>query len=83
MMASMGFAGETGTAASAGCGAQPPVAPGESIAATIGVGELTRDYRLHLPTGYDPNEPAPLVLVIHGYTGTGRDGVHLLSIIER
>ncbi len=56
--------------ASAGCGAKPPVAPGESIAATIEVGDLRREYRLHLPAGYDPSEPAPLVLVIHGYTGT-------------
>ena len=54
---------------SAGCGAKPPVAPGESVSRAIQVGELEREYRLHLPTGYDSGTPVPLVLVIHGYTG--------------
>ncbi len=71
LAAMIGFAGEAAAASpSAGCGAAPPVAAGETLAATIEVGELTREYRLHLPTGYDPADPAPLVLVIHGYTGT-------------
>jgi poly(3-hydroxybutyrate) depolymerase/CubicO group peptidase (beta-lactamase class C family) len=65
--ASAAYAGET--AASSGCGSQPPVSPGDSVAATIEIGGLEREYRLHLPPGYDPNAPAPLVLVIHGYTG--------------
>lgn len=54
---------------SPGCGAEPPLAAGGSIAATIDVDGLDREYRLHLPSGYDANSPAPLVLVIHGYTG--------------
>jgi len=55
---------------SAGCGARPPAAPGKSVSTTLRVGELTREYRLHVPTGYDPDTAVPLVLVIHGYTGT-------------
>jgi len=54
---------------SAGCGDKPPLTPGESVAGTIQVGELEREYRLHLPTGYDPAAPVPLLLVFHGYTG--------------
>jgi polyhydroxybutyrate depolymerase len=37
---------------------------------SLEVGELVREYRLHLPTGYNPAVPVPLVLAIHGYTGT-------------
>jgi len=53
---------------SPGCGAQPPATAGETLAATIEVGGLEREFRLHLPSGYDANDPAPLVLVFHGYT---------------
>jgi beta-galactosidase len=55
---------------SAGCGKNEPVSPGGTIARSLEVGELEREYRLHLPTGYDPASPAPLVLAIHGYTTT-------------
>jgi polyhydroxybutyrate depolymerase len=55
---------------SAGCGNEPSLAPGESVAQTIRVGELEREYRLHLPTGYDSASPTPLVVAIHGYTIT-------------
>jgi len=54
---------------SAGCGEKPPLTAGESVSRTINIGDLDRDYRLHLPSGYDPAKPIPLVLVIHGYTG--------------
>jgi poly(3-hydroxybutyrate) depolymerase/CubicO group peptidase (beta-lactamase class C family) len=71
LVAAPASAGEPqASAASDGCGLQPPLAPGSSIGATMQVGELEREYRLHLPTGYDPSDPAPLVLVFHGYTGT-------------
>ena len=36
----------------------------------MAVGELERKYRLHLPVAYDPAVPVPVVLAIHGYTGT-------------
>lgn len=55
---------------SAGCGKGAPTPPGESARRTIEVADLGREYRLHLPTGYDPRTPVPLVLVFHGYTGS-------------
>jgi polyhydroxybutyrate depolymerase len=55
---------------SAGCGGNPPLAPGESVVRTVQVGELEREYRLHLPTGYASATAVPLVLAVHGYTGT-------------
>ena len=71
LAAMMGFVGEVAaTRPSAGCGAKPPATPGTSITATIQIGDLDREYRLHLPSGYDPTERTPLVVVIHGYTGT-------------
>jgi len=63
-------AGDGPPRSSAGCGEKAPSAPGESVARTIQVGELEREYRLHLPTGYNPTKPVPLVLAIHGYTTT-------------
>jgi poly(3-hydroxybutyrate) depolymerase/CubicO group peptidase (beta-lactamase class C family) len=49
-----------------------PAAAGETAAMTIRVGELEREYRLHLPAGYDRSTPTSLVLDIHGYTGDAR-----------
>ena len=31
-----------------------------------------RFYQIHVPTGYDGSEPVPLVVALHGSTGTGR-----------
>jgi len=62
-------AGMAAADGSPGCGAATPVEPGGSVTVTLEVGDLEREYRLHLPTGYAPDSPAPLVLVIHGYTG--------------
>jgi len=56
--------------ASKGCGGQPHLEPGESAVQTIQVGELRREYRLHIPSGYDAAKPFPLVLAFHGYTTT-------------
>jgi polyhydroxybutyrate depolymerase len=58
---------------SAGCGSKSPLAAGGSAARTIQVSDLEREYRLHLPTGYHPANPAPLVVAIHGYTTTAYD----------
>ncbi len=30
------------------------------------------EYSLHVPSGYDPNKPAPLILALHGTDGNGR-----------
>jgi len=54
----------------ASCTTKPHLAPGWTTKATVEVDGLTRQYRLHLPSEYDPQIPVPLVLVIHGYTGT-------------
>ncbi len=64
-----GSPSDGGPRPSAGCGDPPPLMPGKSISRTIQVGELEREYRVHLPANYDPAAPVPLVLVIHGYTG--------------
>ena len=58
------------TRPSAACGQPPGLSPGESIVRSLEVGGLEREYRLHLPPGYVGSTPVPLVLVIHGYTGT-------------
>ena len=63
-------ASSPGAHPSAGCGGGSDLTPGDSIARTIRVGELDREYRLHLPAGYNPASPAPLVLAVHGYTTT-------------
>jgi len=55
---------------SAGCGVRPPLTPGETAVRTLRVGELERTYRLYLPRGYGSDSASPLVLAIHGYTGT-------------
>ena len=36
---------------------------------TMAVGELEREYVVHLPPGYDGTEPAPLVFNLHGFGG--------------
>jgi beta-galactosidase len=54
---------------SAGCGEKAPASPGESLARSLEVGDLDREYVLHLPSGYDPAKPVPLVLAVHGYGG--------------
>ncbi len=33
----------------------------------------TRPYSLHVPVGYDPAVPAPLVVMLHGYSSSGPD----------
>ncbi len=56
---------------STGCGTEADVAtvsddaPGD-VARTIDVDGVERSYRLAVPEGYDPDEPAPLVLDLHG-----------------
>jgi poly(3-hydroxybutyrate) depolymerase/CubicO group peptidase (beta-lactamase class C family) len=59
--------------ASAGCGVSQTFMPGESVVRSLQVGELERQFRLHLPIGYDSAIAAPLMLVIHGYTDTAEN----------
>ena len=37
----------------------------------VTIGRTGRTMLLHLPTGFDPNKPAPLVFLLHGSGGTG------------
>jgi len=61
-----------GTPASAGCGRVPVPGPTADAGATgdvvetLRVGDLTRSYRLAVPTGYRATSPTPLILLFHG-----------------
>jgi polyhydroxybutyrate depolymerase len=50
--------------------AQPVAAPaamaGDSVV-SITSGGVARQYRLHVPPGYQPGQPLPLVISLHGY----------------
>ena len=39
---------------------------------TLQVGDRERSFSLHVPPGYDGRQPFPLVLMLHGRTGSGR-----------
>ena len=51
---------------SAGCSAATPVAAGEAKITTTS-GGASRWYYRHVPTGYTPTKPTPVVLDLHGY----------------
>jgi polyhydroxybutyrate depolymerase len=40
--------------------------PAGDHACQLTIGELKRTYHVHVPPGYDPRKPAPVVLVLHG-----------------
>jgi polyhydroxybutyrate depolymerase len=46
-----------------------PVSRAETILVDAGRGPV----EVYLPTGYDPETPAPLLMLLHGYTGNGPD----------
>jgi polyhydroxybutyrate depolymerase len=50
--------------------AEPPASAAASHDADIVVGE-DRPVTVHVPPGYDPDRPAPLLIVLHGYTVSG------------
>jgi polyhydroxybutyrate depolymerase len=54
-----------------------PTLPGDYVEA-IESGGQTRHYRLHVPPGYRPDEPVPLVINLHGL-GSSMDQQALLS----
>jgi polyhydroxybutyrate depolymerase len=62
--------------ASTGCGKPSAVTPGTTAEQTMAVdpatdeGYRTRTYWIHVPRGYDPGRPIPLVLAFHGGGGT-------------
>ena len=58
--------------ASTGCGNVPPVTatdkkPPGDVPMTITVGPQQRTYRLGVPSSYNKNSPAPVVLSLHGF----------------
>lgn len=65
---------ESAARPSEGCGTEPEVtatdeAPGD-VALTFDHDGTAREYRLGVPEDYDPDEPAPLVMSLHGHGNT-------------
>jgi polyhydroxybutyrate depolymerase len=60
---------ETTGELSPGCG-RPSPGPGTHAGMSVDVGGMVREYELFVPSGYDPDSPAPLVLNFHGLLGT-------------
>ena len=46
--------------------------PTGTIEQTLESGGLTREYRVYIPPAYDPAQPTPLVLTLHGFGGNAR-----------
>lgn len=53
--------------ATTGCGKEPPFGAGRTEEMTLLSGGLQRMFRLHLPAGYNPSRPTPLVLNLPGH----------------
>ncbi|MCC6804244.1 MAG: hypothetical protein IT319_15285, partial [Anaerolineae bacterium] len=54
------------------CADKAAVAAGSS-AHEIESGGMTRAYQMYVPTGYDPAQPTPLVISLHGFAGNPRE----------
>lgn len=55
---------------SPGCGEDSGQAAGTSVDRTLTSGGIEREYRVHLPRGYRPDRPMPVVLAYHGQSRT-------------
>jgi polyhydroxybutyrate depolymerase len=55
---------------------EQPLEPGDSSRSLIFDG-IKRSYILHIPTGFDPSQPVPLVLVFHGLGLDGNEMIHI------
>lgn len=55
---------------SAGCDAPPPRVTGQSVTETLVTAEGMREYRLYVPSTYDPAQPTTLVLSFHGFASS-------------
>ena len=58
---------------SAGCLSRTAPATGVTTHETVTSGGLEREYLLHLPAGYQPHHPTPLIMAFHGRKGDGSD----------
>lgn len=56
-----------------GCMRSPGVPPGRTIVQHLESGGYERSYLLHLPAGYSPAHPLPVVMAFHGRKGDGYD----------
>ncbi|MGN6376507.1 MAG: alpha/beta hydrolase family esterase [Sphingomonas sp.] len=66
LLAIIGTAAAVPAAHAAGC---TVARPGETT--RIAIGDTGRPMLIHLPTGFDPAQPVPLVFLLHGSGGTG------------
>jgi len=58
----------------------PVVAPGSSVQPlVVAVGGEKTEYSLHVPAGYSPLRPAPLLVYLHGTHGSGAEGIERLA----
>ncbi|HEY1697889.1 MAG TPA: hypothetical protein VGG39_37265 [Polyangiaceae bacterium] len=62
-----------GDAATTGADAAGPSDAGPTDASSLDAAGIVaaRPYQLHVPSGYDPSQPAPLVFMFHGYGASG------------
>jgi polyhydroxybutyrate depolymerase len=64
-----------GVRATTGCGQPSPARPGSTEPQQVATdphleaGRRDRDYLLHLPSSYNSNRPAGVVVALHGYSG--------------
>ncbi|EWM18347.1 PHB depolymerase family esterase [Kutzneria sp. 744] len=58
---------------SLGCLSRQAPATGVTTHETVTSGGLEREYLLHLPAGYQPFHPTPVVMAFHGRKGDGSD----------
>ncbi|PZG22886.1 polyhydroxybutyrate depolymerase [Micromonospora craterilacus] len=49
---------------------------------TLDHGGANREYRLHVPAGYDPATPVPLVIALHPYPSSGVEMSRLIGLDE-
>lgn len=45
---------------------QPDPTPGQTVSHTITVNDVAREYNVYVPSTLDPNQPAPVVIALHG-----------------
>jgi polyhydroxybutyrate depolymerase len=59
-----------------------PLGPGDHTR-TLKMGEQKRTYLVHVPTGYDPKKPTPVVLALHGAAMNGPMMVWFTGLTEK